>query len=238
MQIIYKESAISTNDSVRELNSEYALVYAGRQEQGRGQRGNTWESESYKNLTFSFLLNPHFLPVEMQFELSMLVSLSIVATLENLGLKPTIKWPNDIYIGDKKICGILIENDISGSGTINRSIIGIGLNVNQEVFVSDAPNPTSVILESGKEYNIEEVLNIFCDQFMSLYLSFREGRLKDIESRYTSLLYRFGVEARYRDAEGEFLGTIEGIAQWGTLVIKKANGQYGQYQFKEVAYLF
>lgn len=237
MQIVYKECTGSTNDCVREIASEFALVYVGKQQEGRGQRGNSWESEPYKNLTFSFLLHPTFLPAEKQFELSMVVSLSIVATLERYGLKPLIKWPNDIYIGDKKICGILIENDISGSGVLSRSVVGIGLNINQSLFLSDAPNPTSILLESGKEYNIEDVLNTFCTEFMSLYVPFSKAELANIEKVYTSLLYRLGVKATYRDATGEFMGIIRGIAEWGMLVIEKENGEKCHYQFKEVAYL-
>lgn len=237
MNVLYKACCGSTNDCVREIGDEFALVYVGTQEQGRGQRGNSWESEPYKNLTFSFLLHPTFLPAERQFELSMVVSLSIVATLEKYGLNPLIKWPNDIYIGTKKICGILIENDISGSGTLARSVVGIGLNVNQSLFVSDAPNPTSIVLESGKEHAVQDVLNTFCEEFMALYTPFSQSEILNIEEIYTSLLYRLSEKATYRDAEGEFQGTIKGIAEWGTLVIEKESGEECHYQFKEVAYV-
>lgn len=237
MQVVYRECVGSTNDCVREMGDEFALVYVGKQQEGRGQRGNSWESEPYKNLTFSFLLHPTFLPAENQFELSMVVSLSIVATLERYGLNPLIKWPNDIYVGDKKICGILIENDISGSGALSRSVVGIGLNINQSLFLSDAPNPTSVVLECGREHAVTEVLHTFCEEFMSLYTSFSKSELLNIEEVYTSHLYRLGVEAKYRDAEGEFMGTIRGIAEWGTLVIEKENGEECHYQFKEVTYI-
>lgn len=237
MQVVYKECVGSTNDCVRDMGDEFALVYVGKQQQGRGQRGNSWESEPYKNLTFSFLLHPTFLPAEKQFELSMIVSLSIVATLEHYGLHPTIKWPNDIYIGSKKICGILIENDISGSGVLSRSVVGIGININQSLFLSDAPNPTSLLLESGVEHAVTEVLNTFCEEFMALYVPFSKSELVNIEEVYTSLLHRLGVVANYRDANGEFRGTIKGIAEWGTLVIEKESGEECHYQFKEVAYL-
>lgn len=237
MKICYKESTGSTNDCVREIGEDMSLVYVGRQDKGRGQRGNSWESEPYKNLTFSLMLHPTFLPAEDQFELSMVVSLSVVAMLERYGLNPVIKWPNDIYIGKKKICGILIENDISGSGMLSRSVVGIGVNINQSLFVSDAPNPTSVVLETGKEHDLKEVLDVFCEEFTNLYTPFSKGEITNLEEVYTTLLYRLGEQANYRDASGDFKGTIKGIAEWGTLVIEKESGGEFHYQFKEVAYL-
>ncbi|MEG2759186.1 MAG: biotin--[acetyl-CoA-carboxylase] ligase [Rikenellaceae bacterium] len=237
MKLIYRESALSTNDCVRELDEALTLVYVGEQRKGRGQRGNTWESEPHKNLTFSILLKPTFLPAEKQFELSMIVSLSIVATLERYGLHPLIKWPNDIYIGDKKICGILIENDICSSGLLSRSIVGIGLNVNQKYFLSDAPNPTSIFNEIGKENKIEDVLDVFSEEFTKLYDIFSTSQITNLEDIYSSLLYKRDVVSKYSDAKGAFKGTIRGIAEWGTLVIEKENSEVCKYQFKEVSYI-
>ena len=122
------------------------VVATRRQTAGRGQRGNSWESEPDKNLTFSQLLMPRMLPAARQFELSMIVSLAIADSIDAHlpdGIRTCVKWPNDIYIGREKVCGILIENRLTGS-RIERAIVGAGINVNQRVFTSDAPNPTSI----------------------------------------------------------------------------------------------
>jgi len=122
---------------------EFTTVIAERQTAGKGQRGNSWESEDCRNITFSFVLYPTFIEARRQFILSQIVSLSIKEELDQWTEGISIKWPNDIYWNDKKICGILIENDLSGHH-IGRSISGIGVNINQDVFRSNAPNPISL----------------------------------------------------------------------------------------------
>ena len=141
----------STNNYLSQLCNEqeaavkeFTTVIAERQTAGKGQRGNSWESEDYRNLTFSFVLYPTFVEVRRQFLLSQFISLSIKEELDEWTEDISIKWPNDIYWHEKKICGILIENDLAGHH-IGRCIAGIGVNINQEVFRSDAPNPVSQI---------------------------------------------------------------------------------------------
>lgn len=139
----------STNSEAhryRHEASDFTVWAAEFQTAGRGQRGNSWESAVGENLTFSILLKPHKFLSTRQFELSEVVALGVVNYLASKGIDAKIKWPNDIYVGDKKICGILIENVLSGD-TLSVCIAGIGLNLNQRVFRSDAPNPTSVALE-------------------------------------------------------------------------------------------
>ena len=170
-------SSIEWLDSCASTNSVLAgcadapagLVIATREQTaGRGQRGNTWEAQPGANLTFSLLLRPAAIPAARQFELSMIVSLAIVdtvdAVLEDAGcpLRAEIKWPNDIYVADRKICGILIENTLTGR-SIDRSIVGIGLNVNQTVFLSDAPNPASLCGFTGRAYMLEPLLERLSD---------------------------------------------------------------------------
>ena len=146
-------------------DAQHGTVVATRsQTAGRGQRGNSWEAEPGTNLTFSLLLRPQGFPAARQFELSMLVALGVADVLNSLfgrlgfrDLKARIKWPNDIYVGHKKIVGILIENQLSGAG-IDRTIVGIGVNVNQTRFLSDAPNPTSVALLTGRTLALEPLL--------------------------------------------------------------------------------
>lgn len=144
-------------NQLQESVAELTTVTAEFQTAGKGQRGNTWEAEEGKNLLFSFVLYPSFLEARRQFILSQIVSLAIKEELSRWSDEITIKWPNDIYWKDKKICGILIENDLSGHH-IRRSIAGIGININQEVFNSDAPNPVSLKQITGKEHDRYEIL--------------------------------------------------------------------------------
>lgn len=136
-------------------NHRFTATY---NESGRGQRGNSWESEPFKNLTFSLLLRPEHIPANRQFLLSEIVSLATVDVLNRYATGFSIKWPNDIYWHDKKIAGILIENVLSGS-TFSRAIIGMGLNINQKNFYSDAPNPVSLYQITGRTYKIEKILD-------------------------------------------------------------------------------
>lgn len=188
---------------------EGSVWFAEYQTNGRGQRGNKWESGAGENLTFTLLLKPTFLNPAMQFAISETISVGICKYLQQKGLDPKIKWPNDIYIGNKKICGILIEHSISGDN-LSVSICGIGLNLNQTKFSADAPNPTSVSLEitakqkdsSGEKdinaeihtkYNLKEELSALLSQILSVYNQIKEnpGKIKLLHKEYLSYLYRY-----------------------------------------------
>ena len=156
--LIHLEETDSTNKYLNELCNkqcveELTTITADFQTSGRGQRGNSWESEAGQNLMFSFVLYPTFLKARRQFLLSQIISLAIKEELERYVSNISIKWPNDIYWKDKKICGMLIENDLTGVH-ISRSITGIGINVNQETFCSDAPNPVSLKQINGQSYDL------------------------------------------------------------------------------------
>lgn len=222
ISIEYHDEVTSTNDLAR--SSEHppgSIIVAERQTSGRGQRGNKWESPAGENLTFSVVLHPEFLRADMQFYISKAVSLSLCDVLDSLGLTAKIKWPNDIYIGNKKIAGILIENDIINTN-ISKSIIGIGLNVNQEQFDPALPNPSSVLCETGHVSDRAEVLKriIIC-------LSKRYGQLPGeeydvIDSDYHSCLYRAQEEYPYYDvlAGSKFRGIIRSVKPTGELVVE------------------
>ena len=170
-RIIRLEETTSTNSYLRQLLfkeslPEGSVVVAQTQTAGRGQIGNVWESETGKNLTFSIVLYPDCIPANRQFLISQITSLSVKETLEAYTNDVAVKWPNDIYWKDKKICGMLIENDLSGHN-MYCSIIGIGINVNQAVFFSDAPNPVSLCQIIGKEIDKEELLDRFLHIFYS-----------------------------------------------------------------------
>lgn len=238
MRIIRTDEVSSTNDYIRQHDEHLTLCWAESQTKGRGQKGNSWESEKGQNLTFSFLLHPEQLPARRQFLLSKAVSLAVVEALRTTGTEARIKWPNDIYVGDRKICGILIEHDLSGNGMIRRSVVGIGINVNQEHFRSDAPNPTSLLLETGRRWDRETLLTAFIERFSDFYGDIcREPENRRIDESYLKLLYRKEEWHRYRDAEGTFEGRITGIGPEGELLIEKRNGRSGSYLFKEVSYL-
>ena len=237
IEIIRKKTVSSTNDEVKQLNRDLVLVTAEEQTKGRGQRGNSWESEKGKNLTFSLLVKPKNLYIEKQFYLSKTVSLAVVNTLKRYGLETTVKWPNDIYTGRKKITGILIENDVYAGGRINRSTIGIGININQRQFISDAPNPTSLINETGKETSPEEVLHLFCEEFRKLYETLNNEEYDLLDTLYWKHLYQKDEYHPYKDASGTFLGKITGVLPEGELVIETENGEKRQYLFKEVSFI-
>lgn len=217
------------------------VLCAVAQTAGRGQRGNSWEAEPGKNLTFSLVLRPHAIMPAGQFCLSMLVSLGIVRALAGVGVEAKIKWPNDIYAGgDRKLCGILIENTIAGAA-IERSIIGIGLNVNQGCFLSDAPNPVSIKNLTGRDTDLHPLLVALCTEIMDELEAYTE--VPDPEAlgaRYRAALWR-GDGGRYpfRDtASGEvFRAAIAGVAADGTLSLAPEDAPVRKYLFKEVEFL-
>lgn len=168
----------STNSYLSDLCNaqtcpELTSVYSSFQSAGRGQRGNSWESEAGKNLLFSFVLYPDFLEAHRQFYLSQVTALALYDVLSSYTEGISIKWPNDIYWKDKKICGTLIENDLTGIH-ISRSISGTGVNLNQERFYSDAPNPVSLCQITGNRYDVREILEQIMDKVADYYQRLKE----------------------------------------------------------------
>lgn len=225
---------------LQESVAEFTTVTAEFQTAGKGQRGNSWESEEGQNLLFSFVLYPTFLEARRQFILSQIVSLAIKEELSLLADGITIKWPNDIYWQERKICGILIENDLSGS-RIGRCISGIGINVNQEVFRSDAPNPVSLKQITGKEHDRQELLARILQRVQGYYTHLQcEGAdacAADIVPRYARSLFRRRGFHPYRDANGEFLARLLRVELDGRFVLEDENGKERDYLFKEVQYI-
>ena len=221
------------------------VVVAEYQTAGRGCGSNTWESERGKNLTFSVLLHPTEIPVDCQFRISEAVSVAICETLEAVlrpprptgtpptqeGKRVTIKWPNDIYVGDKKICGILIENQLRGR-LICDSIVGIGLNVNQTVFRSDAPNPVSLAQLTGHEEDREALLQAFL-QRLSATMEMTPEALMEV---YRNRLYRREGFHRFSDSHGEFNARVMNVLDDGRLVLLDTEGKARMYAFKEIVF--
>ena len=234
----------STNDYLAKLckenkAKEFYTVVAESQTNGKGQRGNTWEAESGKNLTFSMVLYPTALKAKEQFSLSMVAALSCHQALGNYTDGFSIKWPNDIYWKDKKIGGILIENELEGK-YITQSIIGIGLNVNQEVFHSDAPNPVSLKQILGVEINTQELLTsvVHCivGGYRQLECYFNTTQ-ESIFTLYHKHMYRNKGLFPYRDAQGEFMAEYQQVEPSGHLILKDEQGMLRRYAFKEVSYI-
>lgn len=239
--IIHIEETASTNSYLKELLltqniAEGTIVFAHHQTAGRGQRGNSWEAEEGKNLTFSMVLYPTFVIVKEQFILSQLVSLGIKAVLDKYTSHITIKWPNDIYWRDQKICGILIENTLGG-GVLSSCVIGIGINVNQTEFLSDAPNPVSLKMITGKDCLLEELLVVIRDRILGYYRMLRGGDEEFIVKAYKSSLFRKEGYYRYSDREKEFDAKIVDVRPSGHLVLETLEGEIRTFAFREVKYV-
>lgn len=245
--ITWFDSIDSTNSEARRqlhVNAKMSVYAAKFQTAGRGQRGNKWSSAAGQNLTFSVLLNfshPQMpdLAVRNQFLLSIASALSVSDLLRKLNIRNSIKWPNDIYIGRRKVCGMLIENIVGNAG-LEHSIIGIGLNLNQTEFPPELVNPTSVLVSSGRRTVPEEVLDDFLDIFSGYipYLSDIEG-IKEIRNKYVSRLFGLGVSREYHDClrNVDFTGTIKGISEEGLLLMEMPDKTVSNYSFKEVSYI-
>lgn len=243
-KLIYLPTCPSTNSHTANLASkgeilEGTVVYTHSQSAGRGQRGNAWESEPHKNLTFSVLLQPTFLSISEQFDLNIMISLAIRDFIHNLvSHPPKVKWPNDIYFNDKKITGILIENYLKGKH-IQHAIVGIGLNVNQEHFKH--PKATSVHQITGKYYPLEKLMESLLEHIEKRYLELRAKKINSLKQEYLQSLYWYQEEHLFASVnkEGEempFSGEIIGISPEGRLAINTQNGvQY--FGLKEVKFL-
>ncbi len=232
----------STNEEALRLIAddrakEGLVLQTYKQKQGRGTGKNKWESESGKNLTFSMILQPHFLEPSQQFVLTEMVSLALFEVVEHrLGAEHlSIKWPNDLWFKDKKLAGVLVQNRIKGN-QLDFSVIGVGLNVNQKKFLSDAPNPASLLHFTGKEENLPGLLDEILKQ-LGYYYDKIETDIKSLEDLYLQKLYRIDEWGEYCDEAGVFTAKITGIDQYGRLLMTDRQGNLRVYGFKEVTFL-
>ena len=229
-KLIHIEETDSTNRWLKAHGEGTMVVVADYQTAGKGCGTNSWESERGKNLTFSMLIHPTDIPASQQFRITEVVSVALCEVLEQYIGDVSIKWPNDIYMGDKKICGVLIENRLQGNVIVD-SIIGIGLNVNQTDFVSDAPNPVSLRQLLGREIDREALLHDFLETLETVSSS------ETTYSAYRNKLFRMGKQAVFSDETGRFEGTIQDVETDGRLLIKDLSGQARRYAFKEVQFV-
>jgi BirA family biotin operon repressor/biotin-[acetyl-CoA-carboxylase] ligase len=216
--------------------AEGTVIMAESQFAGRGQQQNRWLSEPGKNLTVSILLKPSFLPIGAQFNLNVAISVGIIKAMEKLlGPQAKTKWPNDIYYGDKKLGGVLIENMVQGS-QIRNSIVGIGLNVNQSVFSPDAPNATSVKQILQKDYDLKALLAEICNQIEAAYLLLRAENFEQLKSFYLQKLYWLNELQLFKANNQVFSGVIENVNADGQLCVN-VNGELRLYNFKQIEFL-
>lgn len=243
MEGFWIDECSSTNSYAAGLEHDGNFAVATRrQTAGRGQRGNVWESEPGRNLTFSAVWRPEDFKATRQFAVSEAVALAVVELLAEQGIEAKVKWPNDIYVGDKKICGILIEHSVIGS-RIGRTVAGVGINVNQKEFFSDAPNPVSIFQILGKELSVETLFN--------RYLELLEARLDKLEKEagfeeqqheeFKRRMWRFdgcGYQFRDRLSGRSYSGLIRDVEPCGYLHVEDAeSGESFKYAFKEVEFL-
>lgn len=228
----------STNALLWELFREKQLpegfiVQTDFQTAGKGQIGNSWESASGKNLLFSMALYPQQIPIEEMFIISQLVSLAIKKTLDDYTNDITIKWPNDIYWKDKKLGGILIENSLQGR-KIKSVVIGIGLNINQKEFFSDAPNPVSLLQITRKRQKRKIILNSICENILKLYNNLEHQKIR---SQYVESLYRNNGFHPFQTENDTFRAKISSIHADGQLELETESGESRGFYFKEVQFL-
>ena len=240
-QLLYYDTLSSTNTTALQMISdeepaEGTVVYAGYQTAGKGCGKNNWESERNKNLTFSIILYPQYILAEEQFILSESLSLGICDFISRYLPSCSIKWPNDIYTEDKKIAGILIENSLLGS-SLKSSVAGIGLNINQTVFPDSIPDPVSMKLLTGKDFDLNIILQELLSDLDKRYKQLLYGDREIIKQEYTSSLYRYEEWHNYKSSDRIFKGRITGISDQGHLIMEDQKGDIIKYSFKEIAYL-
>lgn len=257
LEIKWFESTDSTNNRALEesANAPDRFTWAADfQTAGRGQRGNKWLSKAGENLMFSTIFKPDFISAQEQFAISQICTLGLHNYLKNKGVESKIKWPNDIYVAERKICGILIENAVTGD-KLSQSICGIGLNINQKKFPDNLPNPTSMVLEkelaagrnkkSHISFDTHKELPVLLKEIFKVYNAAKKeytktGEFKKLTKNYLSVLYRIGEFHMYEDltAGGKKIeAKIAGIDSSACLVLENKKGERKSFAFKEVNYV-
>jgi BirA family biotin operon repressor/biotin-[acetyl-CoA-carboxylase] ligase len=220
----------------KEKPAEGLVVHTNFQSAGKGQQGNQWESQDGKNLLFSIILYPDIIRPMEHFLISMAVSLGIFDFLSEIVPDCKIKWPNDIFAANGKICGILIENSIK-DGKIENTVAGIGLNVNQTDFAQDIPNPISIKNITGKDYDTNRLLEKLVRKLDLRYKELLSGEYKKLRADYVSSLYRLHEIQRFQTAKGYLSGRIIGITEHGYLQVEDQQKMIHEFSFKEIDFI-
>lgn len=255
MNIHWLKITESTNKDAwagRDSAQDGTVWCAEYQSAGRGQRGNRWESAAGENLMFSILFKPRRMRAADQFVLSQVCAVGVARYLKEKGIAPVyVKWPNDVYVASRKVCGMLLENAVSGD-TLSVCVAGIGINVNQASFPPELPNPTSVLLSLGgggavpARMDLREELGKVLEHILGLYGRIGEdGRVPGLDQEYGAMLFRLGEEAWYEETEyftggqvHRFRGCIVGVEkETARLVVRHGDGRPVKYYFKEIKYI-
>jgi len=239
--LIFRESLASTNTEASLLLKrgdvqEGTVIHTDFQTSGRGQQGTTWESERGRNLLISIILYPQSVKPAEQFLISMTISLGVCDFIDGHAAGCKVKWPNDIYVKDFKIAGILIENSIMGDVT-ESTIAGIGLNINQEIFPGGIKNPSSLKLITGKELKTQECLSGLLSALDKRYKQLLYGDRKKIHEEYKARLYRYNELHDYRAGRKIIKGRISDVSVSGILTIKDESGTTHRFSFKDVDFM-
>lgn len=243
-EVVFLEEVASTNSYLMEKISlgkvkEGTLIWTHKQTAGKGLDKNVWESEPGKNLTFSFVLYPNFLPAYRQFMLNQAISLAVFDLIKSElpGSKDVkIKWPNDIYFGNRKVAGILIQNGIKGE-RFDFSVIGIGINVNQESFSAAIPNPVSLKLLTGKDYILDSFLNRVIQCLQSRVDLLVRGYYDRLEQDYLENLYQYNQDHEYIYKGKKITARIAGTTRYGQLILEVPSGEKLECDLKEVKFI-
>ncbi len=228
----------STNNTLNELSCreklpEGYIVYTDYQTSGKGQTGNSWHSEWGENALFSLLLYPRHIHLAEHFILSQLIGIAVKKALDQYTADITIKWPNDIYWKDRKIAGILIENTVKGA-TLDKAVIGIGININQEKFPDTLPNPVSLYEITGVKINMEDIIHSVRHNILDLYCHWDQ---EQIRLNYRQMLYR-GENSHMFESEGEkFEARIIEVQADGRLDLQDTTGKTRCFYMKEVRFI-
>ena len=230
------EEVASTNSLAEKLPlselKDKQVILTWRQTQG--QATNRWESAPGKNISMTVIFRPECLEAGKQFAVSMVIALGCLDFLSHYVEGVTVKWPNDVYVGERKISGILIEHRVAGAH-IQSSLCGIGVNINQEQFLSDAPNPVSLFQLLGRELPLQEVLEELLECIGKRYEQIH--RYAELENDFLRHMYRSTGIYDFEDERGIFRASVGGIDEYGQLILKDTDGRERVYAFKEVRYV-
>ena len=239
---IYFEELDSTNTYAMDMIAKTTppngtCVFTDYQTAGRGQIGRYWHSEAAKNLLVSYIFYPHTLKVEDQFYLSIISGLAVRDVVSHWVENVKIKWPNDIYIGNKKAAGILVQNCLRGD-LIRSTVVGIGLNVNEKDFPTDLPNPISLYSITGFDIEIEQVFHFVSARLEFYYLQLKNNKYAFLKNEFLNQLYRKDEWTEFTDLSGiRFSGCITGIDPQGKLQMMTDDGVVKNFGFREVGYV-
>jgi BirA family transcriptional regulator, biotin operon repressor / biotin---[acetyl-CoA-carboxylase] ligase len=243
METIRVDSIESTNTYAKDLLEKNKIkqaccIITSNQTSGKGMHENKWESEANKNLTFSIVCFPKFLPASMQFQLNKAISLSVMDLLKKFHLqdKVSVKWPNDIFIGTKKIAGILIETSVIGE-YLNWVVIGIGINVNQKEFSKDLQFAGSLVQFSDSEFDLDKLLNTYLCLFHGRYVQLSSNKHSEIDKEYLESLYRMSIPSEFIYHYKKITATITGVNEFGWLQLVTSDNNILECNIKDIAYV-